>query len=275
MNSSLSRNLSDDFNYIGWACSLIVFIFLWFSFGRIELAVIAFLPMAVSWVWILGIMAVTGIKFNIVNVILATFIFGQGDDYTIFMTEGCQYEHKYRRPILSSYKNSILQSALIMFVGIGTLIVSKHPAMKSLAQVTIIGMFSVVLMSYMLPPLFFRLITMKNGVPRRYPLTIGRLLRGEPKDPAAKVRSRYVYKGMEIERTVSRNLRDSADKLRGLDLDGMTSYTLCDEGYGETAILLALTHPEVHIVAQIADDERRRIAEVSAEDFVENIEFTR
>ena len=275
MNTSLSRNLSDDFNYIGWACSLIVFIFLWFSFGRIELAVIAFLPMAVSWVWILGIMAVTGIKFNIVNVILATFIFGQGDDYTIFMTEGCQHEYKYRRPILSSYKNSILQSALIMFVGIGTLIVSKHPAMKSLAQVTIIGMFSVVLMSYMLPPLFFRMITMKDGAPRRYPLTIGRLFRGEPDDPVMKVRSRYVYKGMDIERTVKRNLRGSADKIGGLDLDGMTSYTFRDEGYGETAILLALTYPEVHIVAQIADDERRRIAEVSAEDFVENIEFTR
>jgi predicted exporter len=66
MNSALSKNLSDDFNYIGWACSLIVFFFLWFSFGHIELAMIAFLPMAVSWIWILGIMAIFGIKFNIV-----------------------------------------------------------------------------------------------------------------------------------------------------------------------------------------------------------------
>ena len=38
MNSALSKNLSDNFNYIGWACSLIVFLFLWFSFGRLELA---------------------------------------------------------------------------------------------------------------------------------------------------------------------------------------------------------------------------------------------
>ena len=46
--------------------------------------------MAVSWVWILGLMGLTETEFNIVNIILATFIFGQGDDYTIFMTEGCQ-----------------------------------------------------------------------------------------------------------------------------------------------------------------------------------------
>ena len=155
MNSAMSNNLSGNFNYIGWASSLIVFFFLWMSFGNFWLAVISFLPMAISWVWILGIMTVFGIKFNIVNIILATFIFGQGDDYTIFMTEGCMYEYTHHRPILASHKKSILQSALIMFIGIGTLIVAQHPAMHSLAQVTIIGMFSVVLMAYMIPPLLF------------------------------------------------------------------------------------------------------------------------
>ena len=88
MNSAIADRLSDQFNYIGWACSIIVFMFLWFSFGRIELAILSFIPMAVSWIWILGIMAAMDIKFNIVNIILATFIFGKGDDYTIFMTEG-------------------------------------------------------------------------------------------------------------------------------------------------------------------------------------------
>lgn len=156
LNSRLADSLSDDFNYIGWACSLIVFLFLWFSFRRIELAIISFLPMAISWVWILGIMSILGIKFNIVNIILATFIFGQGDDYTIFMTEGCISEYVHGKPVLASYKNSIILSALIMFIGIGTLIFAKHPALHSLAEVTIVGMFSVVLMAYLIPPLLFR-----------------------------------------------------------------------------------------------------------------------
>lgn len=163
LNSSLANSLSDNFNYIGWACSLIVFFFLWFSFRKIELAIISFVPMAISWVWILGLMAILGIKFNIVNVILATFIFGQGDDYTIFMTEGCIYEHKTCKPILASYKRSILLSAIIMFIGIGTLIVAKHPALHSLAEITIVGMSSVVFMSWLVPPLLFRLIYKKKG----------------------------------------------------------------------------------------------------------------
>lgn len=163
LNSSLANSLSDNFNYIGWSCSLIVFFFLWFSFRKIGLAIISFIPMAISWVWILGLMAILGIKFNIVNVILATFIFGQGDDYTIFMTEGCIYEHKTGKPILASYKHSILLSAIIMFIGIGTLIVAKHPALHSLAEITIVGMSSVVFMSWLIPPLLFRLIYKKKG----------------------------------------------------------------------------------------------------------------
>ena len=163
LNSSLANSLSDNFNYIGWSCSLIVFFFLWFSFRKIGLAIISFVPMAISWVWILGLMAILDIKFNIVNVILATFIFGQGDDYTIFMTEGCIYEHKTGKPILASYKHSILLSAIIMFIGIGTLIVAKHPALHSLAEITIVGMSSVVFMSWLIPPLLFRLIYKKKG----------------------------------------------------------------------------------------------------------------
>ncbi len=177
MNSAIANGLSDNFNYIGWACGLIVFMFLWFSFGSIELAMLSFLPMAVSWVWILGIMGVTGIQFNIVNIILATFIFGQGDDYTIFMTEGCCYEYATRRKMLASYKTSIIISALIMFIGIGTLIVAKHPALRSLAEVTVVGMFSVVLMAFLLPPVVFNWITRSGGHYRKRPLTIGPLLR--------------------------------------------------------------------------------------------------
>ena len=157
LHASVTEALNADFNYIGWVCSSVVFLFLWLSFRSLRLAVISFVPMAVSWIWILGIMALLGIRFNIVNIILATFIFGQGDDYTIFMTEGCVSEYTNGRPVLVSYKRSIILSALIMFIGIGTLIFARHPALRSLAEVTIIGMSCVVLMAYLLPPLLFRI----------------------------------------------------------------------------------------------------------------------
>ena len=273
LNEAMTGSLSDNFNYIGWACSLIVFFFLWFSFGRIELAAISFLPMAVSWVWILGLMAMFGIKFNIVNIILATFIFGQGDDYTIFMTEGCQYEYARRSPILASYKNSILQSAAIMFVGIGTLITARHPAMRSLAEVTIIGMSSVVLMAYLVPPLLFKFLTTKKGGIRRYPITLKTLFYGAPKDISDIVKSRYAYKGKEIERHVRRSIAGKASDIVNMDVNGLHTIELYEDGYGELALLAALSHPEMKIVSHIPDAEHRMIAIAAAMEMADNIEF--
>ncbi len=153
----LTQRLSNDFDYIGLCCSLIVFLFLWLSFRKFWLALIAFIPMALSWVWILALMQLFGLQFNIVNIILATFIFGQGDDYTIFIVEGLLYEHRTGKPILPQYRQSIILSALIMLIGIGILVLAVHPAMHSLGAVTLIGMSVVLLMATTIPPLLFRL----------------------------------------------------------------------------------------------------------------------
>jgi Acyltransferase./MMPL family. len=177
MNSAIANSLSSDFNYIGFACGLIVFIFLWISFGRLELSLLAFLPMALGWIWILGIMSMLGMQFNIVNVILATFIFGQGDDYTIFITDGLINEFAYKKKLLPSFKNSIMISALIMFIGMGSLIVARHPALHSLAEVTIVGMFTVVLMAWVIPPLIFGWMVKTDNQVRRSPVTLDHVLR--------------------------------------------------------------------------------------------------
>jgi 1-acyl-sn-glycerol-3-phosphate acyltransferase len=122
-------------------------------------------------------MVLFGMQFNIVNVILATFIFGQGDDYTIFITDGLINEYAYRKKLLPSYKNSIVISALIMFIGMGSLIVARHPALHSLAEVTIVGMFTVVLMAWVIPPFIFGWLTKTNHRSRRTPVTIGQVIR--------------------------------------------------------------------------------------------------
>ena len=178
-NDLVSR-LSAEFDYIGLVCSLIVFVVLFLTFAfqstnttqssinrsivnrqivnGFSLALIAFLPMALSWVWILAIMQLCHLQFNIVNIILATFIFGQGDDYTIFIVEGLLYERRTGKQILPQYQQSILLSALIMLIGIGILVFAVHPAMHSLGAVTLIGMTIVLLMAVTIPPLCMRII---------------------------------------------------------------------------------------------------------------------
>ena len=159
MTDEMIDVLQGDFNWVLFICSFLVFGFLWWAFRRVETALIAFLPMVVSWIWITGLMGLFGTSFNIVNIILATFIFGLGDDYTIFIVDGCSYEYAYNKKLLASYKTSVTLSAVTMLIGVGSLIFAVHPAMRSLGEVAIIGMICVVAMAFVLPPLLFRWLT--------------------------------------------------------------------------------------------------------------------
>jgi predicted exporter len=154
--------ISSDFNTILWITSVLVFGFMLLSHGRIELAVINFLPMLISWLWILGIMGLFGIKFNIINIIISTFIFGLGDDYSIFIMDGLLTEFRTGKKNLGSYKTSIFLSALTSIIGIGVLVLAKHPALKSIALITIIGMICVVFVSFIVQPLIFNFIAIKR-----------------------------------------------------------------------------------------------------------------
>ena len=273
LTSTIVSSLTDNFNYIGWACGCIVFFFLWFSMGSIELALISFLPMAVSWVWILGIMSLLGIQFNVVNIILATFIFGQGDDYTIFMTEGCQYEYAYHRKMLNSYKQSIIISALIMFIGIGSLIVARHPALRSLAEVTIVGMFTVVFMAWLLPTYCFRwLVYDRNGNERRQPITLCGLLFRNRNSAYQKVSDRYRYRGVEISMAVNRRLRylrKHPEELQQLS----SAPVVVDNGWGETAMIVAMLNPDSSFVTKMKDEERSIIANNAIDGYMTNLKI--
>ena len=275
MNSAIAGSLSDDFNYIGFACGFIVFLFLWLSFGRLELSLLAFLPMAMGWLWILGMMQLFGMQFNIVNVILATFIFGQGDDYTIFITDGLINEYAYHKKLLPSYKNSIVISALIMFIGMGSLIVARHPALHSLAEVTIVGMLTVVLMAWIVPPLIFGWLVRNSKGARPEPLTLGLLvrkaLRRTPSSSPSShtshdyhhyVIGKYTYKGITVERETRRLLRQHDDFSQWADrpYPSGAAVSIVNAGNGQFPLLFALVHPNVEVHSYTYDADQAALA---------------
>ncbi len=160
--SSLAHDLvntvSEDLNFILILSSLLVFVVLLLTYGRLELALVTFLPMAVSWVWILGICGLFEIKFNMINVVVTTFIFGLGDDYSIFVSDGILSRYKYGVDKLKSYRSSIILSAITTIIGTGVLIFSKHPALHSIAVLSVTGMVCVVIASLTLQPLLYDIL---------------------------------------------------------------------------------------------------------------------
>lgn len=174
--AKMADAVNTDFNTILYIVSILVFISLFVSYGRIEIALITFLPMAVSWVIILGIMALLDIEFNIVNIIISTFIFGIGDDFSIFITDGLLSEYKTGRKLLKAHKISIFFSAFTVIVGLGALIFSKHPVLQSIAVTSMIGMMTVILVSFTVQPFIFRLLISGQTAKGKFPHTWKSLL---------------------------------------------------------------------------------------------------
>lgn len=171
MSSQFVEIISSDFTLILVITSLLVFGFMLLSHGRFELAFINFLPMFISWLWILGIMGILGLKFNIINIIISTFIFGLGDDYAIFIMDGLSQEYKLGKKNLNSYKTSIFLSVITTTIGIGVLIFAQHPALKSIAIITIIGMITVLFISFIFQPLCYNFLILNRKKRKLLPYT--------------------------------------------------------------------------------------------------------
>jgi predicted RND superfamily exporter protein len=159
--NNMIKSIHRDFNTTLTVSSLFVLLVLLISLRSFVLAMLAFMPMALSWYIVLGVMAIFGLEFNLINIIISSFIFGIGVDYSIFIMDGllAKYRNK-RQSLLIYHKTAIFFSAVILIIVILSLFFAVHPAIKSIGVTTLIGMTSTVLIAYSLQPfLFWLLIT--------------------------------------------------------------------------------------------------------------------
>lgn len=154
--------VQQDFDQLVKVSLLIVFLILLLVYGRIELAVYTFIPMLLAWVWTLGIMNLLGLKFNIFNIIVSSFIFGLGIDYSVFISRSMLQKFKFGTDELVAYKNSIFLSAFTTTVGVGVLILADHPALQSIAAMSVIGIGSMLLLTYTIQPLLYRVTMIRR-----------------------------------------------------------------------------------------------------------------
>ena len=157
---SMVEVINDDFNIAVWISSLFVLLILLVSFRNIITALLSFLPMVLSWFMVQGYMAIIGLEFNLINIIISTFIFGVGVDYSIFITEGLLKQARTGdRDVLTWHKVAIFFSAIILVIVVASLLFAVHPAIRSIGLSTLIGMASTIMISYsLLPFAFWRLM---------------------------------------------------------------------------------------------------------------------
>jgi len=153
---SMVEVVNDDFNIAVWISSLFVLLILLVSFRNIITALLSFLPMVLSWFMVQGYMAIIGLEFNLVSIIISTFIFGVGVDYSIFITEGLLSQARTgNNDVLTWHKVAIFFSAVILVIVVASLLFAVHPAIRSIGLSTLIGMASTIMISYALQPFAF------------------------------------------------------------------------------------------------------------------------
>lgn len=174
-NSALAKGMlsqvQGDFNYLLVFSAVLVFITLLLVYGRIELTLLAFAPMFFAWIWILGISDYAGLYFNFVNILVATFIFGLGDDFSIFTVDGLLQEHKFGIKALKASQAGIILSGLTTLIGTGALIFAKHPAIHSIGAISVLGIGIVMLLTLVVQPAIFKLLVLKRKAKQLNPVT--------------------------------------------------------------------------------------------------------
>ncbi|UII28863.1 1-acyl-sn-glycerol-3-phosphate acyltransferase [Fulvivirga maritima] len=176
LTSKLVALLQQDFGRLVNISLVVVFILILISYGRIELTLITFTPILLSWLWVLGLMGWLGLSFNIVNIIICTFIFGLGVDYSIFVMRGLTQKYAYGVYNLASYKKSIILSVVTTLLGIGVLALAKHPALQSIALLAIIGILSVVFITFTVEHLLYNIFILRRKKKGLVPFTLSAFL---------------------------------------------------------------------------------------------------
>lgn len=154
--------LNEDFNTLQWVSMLFVFIVLLLSFRfNIKNTLLGFLPILISWMVVLGFMAAFDKCFNLVNIIISTFIFGIGVDYSIFIMNGL-VDGNNENTLLRCHKSAIFFSATTLIATVGSMLFAIHPAINSVGFPTLVGMLSAVILTWVVQPAIYELINKKK-----------------------------------------------------------------------------------------------------------------
>ncbi len=146
--------MNDDFNVLQWLSMLFVFVVLLLSFHfNLKHTLLGFMPILLSWLIVLGAMVLFDVRFNLISIIISTFIFGIGVDYSIFVMNGLISDKDNK---LQYHKTAILLSAVTLLTTVSSMLIATHPAIRSVGFSTLVGLLSAVILAYVLQPAVYR-----------------------------------------------------------------------------------------------------------------------
>jgi len=279
MNQDFLGDLKGEFNQLILFSLIAVFIVILLFNRNLLLSLLTLLPIAITWIIALGIMAVLGIEFNILNIIISTFIFGLGLDYSIFITNACLKEYETGKPALKTYQASILLSVLTTLLGIGALVFAKHPALQSVSVVSVIGVLTAVLVAFVIQTKIFDLLFFRRKLAKKAPFSFSALVNksGNKEQLYLKnaILGNYRYKSVfsKAKKEFTQN-RERFLKVSGF-MDLGENIFILNSNYGILPIFLSLKNPENEFFVLDRNIKNRKISNNTPQSNAENLNFSK
>lgn len=168
--------IKDDFKQLMNYSLLAVFIILLFFFRRVELSLLAILPIILTGFVVGTFIYLFNLELNVFSTIVTTLIIGLGIDFSIFMTSGLQKQYTTGENELHTYRTSIILAVLTTVLAIGVLIFAKHPALKSVSAIALIGIISAMLITFAFYPIIFKFFIMSRPKKGKAPVGLRLLI---------------------------------------------------------------------------------------------------
>ena len=133
--------------------AIAILLFLLIDFRSIKYTILAIIPLASGAIWMVGLMAAFGIKFNFVNFMCLPLILGIGIDDGVHVLHRYSREGKGSVPLLLKYTGrAILLTSLTTMIGFGSMGLASHRGTASMGQVLFLGVGACFISSAFLLP---------------------------------------------------------------------------------------------------------------------------
>jgi predicted RND superfamily exporter protein len=130
---------------------VVVFVLMWADLGSPVRSLLVLLPLGVGMIWMLGAMALLGLRVNFMNIFVLTMIIGIGVDYGVHLLHRW-YESGGEPEALAETAKAIAVAALTTMVGFGSLVLSHFPGLRSVGGAAILGAVSTAIVSITVLP---------------------------------------------------------------------------------------------------------------------------
>jgi predicted RND superfamily exporter protein len=145
---------------------VLVMILLWIDFRDVRTALLAFVPLLVGIVWMVGLMVAFDFHLNFMNIFVITMIIGIGVDYGIHVIHRyleVRQEGGDPKAAVEETVRGVFLAALTTIVGFGSLATSHYPGLISMGLVSILGTLSTAMVAIVVVPAY---LSLRDG-PRR------------------------------------------------------------------------------------------------------------